>query len=219
MSGAAEGSDAHAPAKIRILLADDHHVMRAGLAALIGMQPDMEVVGEAATGGEAVEQFVRCAPDVTLMDLRMPETDGVAAIEQIRAGKPGARIIVLTTYDGDVDIYRALHAGARGYLLKDTPHQQLLEAIRSVHAGGMHIPPDVSAKLAMYITQPALTEREMVVLQRMAAGESNQQIAAALSVAESTVKSHISSIFTKLNVGDRTEAVMTAGRRGLIRLE
>ena len=204
---------------IRILITDDHPVVREGLAAMIERRPDMTVVGEAGNGLEAVERFRSCQPDVALMDLRMPEMDGVEAITAIRREFPAARIIVLTTFDGDEDIYRGLRAGARGYLLKDAGREGLLEAIRAVHAGQSWIPPDVASKLAERVTGPDLTAREMDVLSLLAEGRSNQAIAALLFISEATVKTHVNSILTKLGVADRTQAVTTALRRGIVHLE
>ncbi len=204
---------------VRILLADDHPVVREGLAALIERQQDMTVVGEASNGAEAVDLFERHQPDVTLMDLRMPGVDGVEAITRIREAFPGARVIVLTTYQGDEDIYRGLRAGAKGYLLKDAGRQELLEAIRAVHAGQTRIPPDVASKLVERMGGRELSAREVEVLRLMAQGKSNQEIAAALFITEGTVKAHVNNILGKLGVSDRTQAVTTALRRGIVRLE
>jgi two-component system NarL family response regulator len=204
---------------IRLLIADDHCVVREGLAALIELQPDMTVVGEASNGREATELFHSRLPDVTLMDLRMPQMDGVEAITTIREAFPAARIIVLTTYHGDEDIYRGLRAGAKGYLLKDAGREALLEAIRAVHAGQTRIPPDVAAKLVARMSGPELSAREREVLRLMAAGNSNQEIGAALFITEATVKTHVNNILSKLGVSDRTQAVTTALRRGIVHLE
>jgi DNA-binding NarL/FixJ family response regulator len=203
---------------IRILIVDDHPVVREGLAALIERREDMTVVGEASNGREAIEQFQRFTPDVTLLDLRMPEVDGVTAITGFRAQAPTARISVLTTYDSDEDIYRGLRAGAKAYLLKDTPPQELLDTIRAVHAGQTRIPPDVAAKLAERMTGPELTNRELDVLRLLMAGKSNKQIAAALFISEGTVKTHVNNILGKLGASDRTQAVTTALKRGLVSL-
>ncbi len=204
---------------IRILLADDHAVMRDGLAAIMEQEEDMTVVGEASNGKEAVELFRARQPDVTLMDLRMPVMDGVEATTAIRAQFPDARILVLTTYDGDEDIYRGLRAGAKGYLLKDAGREELLEAIRGVHGGQTRIPSDVTAKLLTRMSGPELSAREREVLRLMALGNSNQEIAAALFIAEATVRTHVNNILSKLDVNDRTQAVTTALRRGIVHLE
>lgn len=204
---------------IRILVADDHPVVREGIAALLNRRPDMEVVAEAANGQEAVALYREMQPDVTLMDLRMPQMGGVAAIEAIRAQWPEVRVIVLTTYDGDEDIYRALEAGAQGYLLKETPREELVAAIRAVHAGQKHIPLQVATKLTERLFSPHLTARELEVLQQMAAGKSNREIGLALHIAEGTVKAHVNSLLDKLDAADRTQAVTAALRRGLVRLE
>jgi len=203
---------------IRILIVDDHPVVREGLAALIERREDMTVVGEGNNGREAIDLFRRFTPDVTLLDLRMPEVDGVTAITAIREHAPTARIVVLTTYDSDEDIYRGLRAGAKAYLLKDTPPQELLDTIRAVHAGQTRIPPDVAAKLAERMTGPELTHRELDVLRLLMAGKSNKEIAAALFISEGTVKTHVNNILGKLGVSDRTQAVTTALKRGLVSL-
>jgi two-component system NarL family response regulator len=204
---------------IRILIADDHTIVREGLAALLGMQEDMTVVAQAANGKEAVGLYRDCRPDVVLMDLRMPETDGVAAIDAIREEFPAARFIVLTTYDGDADIYRGLRAGAQGYLLKDVPHATMLSAIRAVHGGRMHIPPEVAGKLAQYVSRTPLTEREIDVRRLVADVKSIQVVGEALFITESTIKTHVNSILTKLGASDRTQAVTLAVRRGILQLD
>ena len=205
---------------IRILIADDHPVVREGVAAMIERRPDMTVVAEAATGREAVAAYRAAQPDVVLMDLRMPEMTGVEAIGAIRGEFPGARIIVLTTYDGDEDIYRGLQAGARAYLLKDAPRDELLDAIRAVHAGQSRIPPAVAARLAeRVLAGPQLTPRELEVLRGIVAGRSNKEIGAALSIGEGTVKAHVNNILGKLGVNDRTQAVTTALQRGIVHLD
>ncbi len=203
---------------IRILVADDHTVVREGLAAILEQEEDLSVVGEASNGREALDRFGEIRPDITLMDLRMPEMDGVEAITAIRGTSPTARIIILTTYDGDEDIYRGLQAGAQGYLLKDAERQELLTAIRSVHRGRTHISPDVAMKMALRVSRRDLTTREQEVLNLLAAGKSNHEIATALFIGEATVKTHVNNILVKLEVNDRTQAVTTALRRGLIHL-
>jgi DNA-binding NarL/FixJ family response regulator len=203
---------------IRILIADDHSVVREGLASLIRRKPDMTVVAEGSNGREAVDFWKEHRPDVTLLDLRMPELDGVGAIKEIRELDPNAHIVVLTTFDGDEDIYRAIKAGAKGYLLKDTAREALMECIRRVHSGETCIPPTLAAKLAERVSGEALSAREIEVLQRIAAGKSNKEIGAELFISEGTVKTHVKSIFSKLDVVSRTEAVATATRRGLIQL-
>lgn len=204
--------------RIRILIADDHSVVREGLVSLVKRKSDMVVVGEASNGREAVDLWKEHRPDVTVLDLRMPELDGVGAIKEIRELDENAHIVVLTTYDGDEDIYRAIKSGAKAYLLKDTARDALVETVRRVHAGETYLPPSLAAKLAERVSGEALSPREMEVLQRLAAGKSNKEIGAELFISEGTVKTHIKSIFTKLDVVTRTEAVATATRRGLIRL-
>jgi two-component system, NarL family, response regulator len=207
-------------AAIRILVAEDHTLVRDGLVGILNHQTDMTVVAEAEDGEQAVSLYQQHQPDVTLMDLRMPKLEGAAAIAQIRADCPDARIIVLTTYDGDVDIYRGLRAGARGYLLKDATSKELLNAVRSVHQGQRQIAPRIALKLAEQVDHSdALTERELEVLHLLIKGNSNQKIGKALSVSDSTVKFHINHILQKLGVGDRTQAVIAALKRGLVRLE
>lgn len=201
---------------IRVLIVDDHPVVREGLAAMINRRPDMEVVAEAGNGREAVDFCRRLGPDVTLMDLRMPMMGGVEATRAIRRDSPDARIIVLTTYEGDEDIYRALQAGARAYLLKDAPREELLQAIRTVDAGQRHLPPFVAGRLAEHLAGNDLTAREQEVLELIVAGKSNREIGADLSITESTVKVHVNSILGKLGVHDRTQAVTTALQRGLV---
>jgi DNA-binding NarL/FixJ family response regulator len=203
---------------IRILIADDHSVVREGLVSLIKRKSDMAVVAEASNGREAVDLWKEHRPDVTLLDLRMPELDGVGAIKQIRELDESAHIVVLTTFDGDEDIYRAIKSGAKAYLLKDTAREALMECIRKVNAGETCIPPMLAAKLAERVSGEALSAREIEVLQRIAAGKSNKEIGAELFISEGTVKTHVKSIFSKLDVVSRTEAVATATRRGLIQL-
>jgi len=204
--------------RISVLIADDHSVVREGLVSLIGRRADMTVVGEASNGREAVELWKKLRPNVTLLDLRMPELDGVGAIKQIREHHEGARILVLTTFDGDEDIYRAIQAGAKGYLLKDVPREALMDCIRRVHAGETCVPVHLAAKLAERVSGETLSAREIDVLKLMAQGKSNKEIGSALFISEGTVKSHVKAIFAKMNVISRTEAVATATRRGLIQL-
>jgi DNA-binding NarL/FixJ family response regulator len=204
--------------RIRILIADDHSVVREGLVSLIKRKSDMAVVAEASNGREAVDLWKEHRPHVTLLDLRMPELDGVGAIKEIRELDDNAQIVVLTTFDGDEDIYRAIKAGAKAYLLKDTARDALVETVRRVHAGETYLPPTLAAKLAERLSGEALSPRELDVLQRLAVGKSNKEIGAELFISEGTVKTHIKSIFSKLDVVSRTEAVATATRRGLIQL-
>ena len=204
---------------IAILCADDHPVIRSGLQAVVNLEPDMCMVAEAANGEEAIEMYRQHRPDVVLMDLRMPVMDGLTAMTAILGEFPDARIIALTTYEGDDDIHRALSVGARGYLLKDTMRSELLGVIRTVHAGGRAIPPAVAARLAEYTPRVELTPREREVLQLMAKGFSNGDIARLLGRTESTMKVHVSNILAKLGVTDRTEAVTVALRRGILHLE
>jgi len=202
----------------RIMIADDHPVVREGFAAMIGTEPDMTVVAQARSGEEAIDLFRRVRPDVTLMDLRMPGMGGVDAIRAIRREFPDSRLIVLTTYDGDEDIYRALEAGAQAYLLKDMICDEILAAIRAVHAGQRRIPAAVGTRLAERMTALDLSEREQRVLDLVATGKSNKDIAAALEITEATVKGHMTNVLGKLGVTDRTQAVITAIRRGLVHL-
>ena len=204
---------------IRILVVDDHTVVRQGLVALLNTVPDLTVVAEASDGEQAVDAHRRHRPDVTLMDLRLPKLAGADAISVIRQESPGARIIVLTTFDGDEDIYRALQAGAKGYLLKGTDADELTAAIRSVYAGKSKIPAFVAEKLAERMGGPALTSRELEVLKRIVAGRSNKEIASDLHISEATVKTHINSLLSKLNVSDRTQAATTALQRGIVHLD
>lgn len=203
--------------RIRILIAEDHTVVRDGLVAIIKQEKDLAVVAEAGDGRQAVALWKEHRPDVTLMDLRMPTLDGVSAIYEIRAADPSARIIVLTTFDGDEDIYRGMRAGAKSYLLKDVRREELFECIRQVHAGHTFVPPAVAAKLAERITSEELSPRELAVLRLLAEGKPNKLIGADLAIAEVTVKSHVQSLFRKLNVLSRTEALAVATRRGLLR--
>jgi two-component system, NarL family, response regulator len=205
-------------AKIRVLLADDHPIVGQGLALLLQREPDITIVGHAYTGRDAIALYQQHQPDVTLMDLRMPEVNGVEAIAAIRAEFPQAKIIVLTTYDGDEDIYRGLQAGAKGYLLKGAKLDELLTAIRTVQRDQPYIPPQVGAKLAQRMTLPELSDRELEVLQLMAKGRTDPQISAELDIAKSTVRFHVNHILSKLGVSDRTQAVITAVNRGIVSL-
>ena len=202
--------------RIRILSVDDHPVVRGGIATLIATQPDMTVVAEASNGREAIEQFRRHRPDIGLMDLQMPDLNGLDAIIAIRAEFPDARIIVLTTYDGDVQALRALQAGARGYLLKNALHKELLDTIRAVHAGKKAISPEMSYELAEHAMDDALTTAEVDVLRLIAGGKANKEIADLLSVTEATVKGRVKNILSKLGADDRTHAAMIAVKRGII---
>lgn len=204
---------------IRIMIADDHPIVREGLTAIIDRREDMSVVGQANDGKAALEVFRETQPDITLMDIRMPHMDGIATITQLRSEFPDARIIVLTTFDSEEEVYRGLQAGAKAYLLKDSPRDELLDAIRAVHDGERRIPTHVATKLAQRISQPFLTPREGDVLRLMVAGNSNMDIAKSLYIAEGTVKAHVNSILDKMNVNDRTQAVTAAIRRGLVHLD
>jgi DNA-binding NarL/FixJ family response regulator len=203
---------------IRIMVVEDHGVVRGGLVALLKTIPDFTVVAEAKTGKEAIDLFGKHHPDITLMDLRLPEMGGVEAITRVREQTPGARFIVLTTFDGDEDIYRALQAGARGYLLKGMSADELIDAIRVVHSGGKRIPGPVAERLAERMSGHELTNRELDVLRLIVAGNSNRDIGKALSISEATVKTHINSILSKLDVNDRTQAATTAIQRGIVHL-
>ena len=203
---------------IRILTVDDHPLLREGIAALLGNEPDMRLVAEASNGREALVQFRKHRPDITLMDLQMPEVEGVEAMLAIRSEFPEARIIVLTTYNGDVRVLRALKAGARAYLLKGSLRKELLETIRTVHAGHKRIPPDVAVQLADYAAEDTLTAREIDVLQLIAGGNANKQIADRLTITEETVKGHVKNILSKLGANDRTHAVTISLKRGIIEL-
>jgi DNA-binding NarL/FixJ family response regulator len=203
---------------IRILTVDDHPLLRDGIAAVFEGQDDMALVGQASNGREAIECFRRLQPDVTLMDLRMPDMNGIEAIAAIRAEFPNARIIVLTTYAGDVQAAAALKAGAVGYLLKNLVRKELIETIRVVHAGKRRILPEIATEIAEHFADDSLTEREVQILQRVAAGKSNKLIAAELAISEGTVKTHMKSILPKLDASDRTHAVMIALKRGILDL-
>jgi DNA-binding NarL/FixJ family response regulator len=205
-------------ATIRILTVDDHALLRKGIAALIDAEPDMELVAEAADGREAIAKFKMHRPDVTLMDLQMPEMSGVECITAIRSDFSQARIIVLTTYPGDVQVVRALKAGARAYLLKGQVDRELPEVIRAVHAGQKRIPPEIAAELAEHTAEDNLSAREIDVLRLIAAGNANKEIGGKLFIAEETVKSHVTNILAKLQANDRTHAVTIALKRGIIEL-
>lgn len=203
---------------IRILTVDDHALLRKGIASLVNVEPDMKLVGEASNGEEAIEQFRMHRPDVTLMDLQMPGLNGIDAIIRILGEFSDARIIVLTTYTGDVQVLRALRAGARAYILKGHVHKELLETIRAVHAGKKRIPPDIASALAEHAADDELTAREIDVLRLIAGGNSNKQIADQLSVGEATIKSHVTNILSKLGANDRSHAVTIGLRRGIVDL-
>jgi two-component system, NarL family, response regulator len=202
--------------RIRVLVVDDHPVLRDGIASVVEGQPDMTMAGEATNGAEAIERYRALRPDVTLMDLQMPEMDGTDAIRLIRNEFPFARIVVLTTYGGDVEAQHALEAGASGYLLKSSPRGDLLEAIRVVHAGRRHIPPAIAVEIAEHRGDQELTDREREVLQKVAAGRSNKVAADELGITEETVKTHMKSILAKLAASDRTHAVTIATKRGIL---
>ncbi|MEB3359617.1 MAG: response regulator transcription factor [Synechococcales bacterium] len=206
------------PPPIQVLIADDHPPLREGLSALLARQSDIQVIATAADGEEAIAQYRHHRPDVLLLDLRMPKRDGVDVVTAIRAEFPDACIIVLTTYGGDEDIYRALRAGARGYLLKDVPCQEIFEAIRKVHQGQRYIMSEVAQILSERFQGSELTEREMEVLKLLVKGKSNREISEALCIVEGTVKYHVRNILEKLGAGDRTQAVTIALKRGLARL-
>jgi DNA-binding NarL/FixJ family response regulator len=203
---------------IRVLAVDDHALLRDGIAALIGNQSDMELVGEASNGREAIEAFRQHHPDVTLMDLQMPEMGGIDALSAIRGEFPEARIIVLTTYAGDVQVFRALKAGARAFLLKGLLRKELLETIRAVHSGQKRLPPEIAAEIAEHATDDSLTPREIDVLRLIAGGNANKEIAAQLSLTEETVKGHVKNILAKLDANDRTHAVTIGLKRGVIEI-
>ncbi len=203
---------------IRVLLVDDHPMIRAGLTATLGPEPDMEVVGSAANGREGIDKYRQHRPDITLMDLKMPDMGGVEAIRTIRAEFPSARIIVLSTYQGDEDIYRALEAGAVTYLLKDMIAEKMTDVIREVAGGGRPILPEVAQRLTERMFQAALTNREVDVLQLVARGMRNKEIAGELKISDETVQGHVKNILAKLSVHDRTEAVAVAIRRGIVHL-
>lgn len=203
---------------IRVIIADDHSIVRDGLAAILGCELDITVVAQASNGREVIEQYRKYKPDVVIVDLQMPIVGGVEAITTISAEFPHACFVMLTVYDGNEDIYQGLKAGAKAYLLKDTPCEEIIEVIRIVHKGRRHIPPTVSGKLAERLEQPELSDRECQVLQLIASGKSNKLIAAEIRISESTVKFHVNNILNKLSVSDRTCAVVTALKRGIIKL-
>jgi len=206
------------PGAIRILTVDDHPILREGIAAVLEGQKDMVLLGQASNGREAIESFRRLLPDVTLMDLRMPDMSGIEAIVAIRAAFPNARIIVLTTYAGDVQAAAALRAGAAGYMLKNFVRRDLLETIRAVHAGKRRVAPEIAAEIAEHVADDKLTEREVQVLRSVAAGMANKSIATALDISEETVKTHMKTILPKLAATDRTHAVIIALKRGILDL-
>ena len=206
------------PGLIRIMSVDDHPLLRKGITALVNAEPDMKLVAEASNGQEAIEAFRLHRPDVTLMDIQMPGLNGTEAIDRIRSEFPSAQIIVLTTYTGDVQVMRALRAGARAYILKGHVHRELLETVRAVHAGKKRIPPDIAEQLAQHAADDELTQREIEVLRLIAAGNSNKLIADQLSIGEATVKSHVTNILSKLGANDRAHAVTIGLKRGIIGL-
>ena len=206
------------PKNIRVLCVDDHPLLREGIAAIINNQPDMQLVAEAANGTEGVEQFRKHRPDVTLMDLRLPDMSGVDSMIAIRNDFPEARIIMLTTFEGDVEVQRALEAGARSYMLKSMPHKELVDAIRRVHAGKKSIPPVIATRLAEHLSDEALTQREIEILRCVAEGNRNREIADRLFISEETVKIHIKHVMEKLGATHRTQAVAIAVRRGIIQV-
>ena len=204
--------------KIRVILADDHPVVRDGLAAIINRQTDMEVVAEAGDGEEAIQLYEQHRPDVMVLDLRMPRCDGVTVVQRVLEKYPHARLMVITTYDGDEDIFRCLSQGAKGYLLKDAPRQEILSAIRAVSEDRPYTSSSVAAKALQRMVKPSLTQRELDVLQQLAEGRSNKDIARRLDITEGTAKTHVKAILTKLDAISRTEAVAVAHRRGLVHL-
>jgi two-component system NarL family response regulator len=218
-TAASAEASAPKPARANVLVVDDHALLRTGVANIINQEPDLRVVAEAANGVEAVDAFERHHPDVTLLDLRMPEMEGVEAVRQIRDRDPQAKVIVLTTYDTDEDITRALKAGAKAYVLKDISAEALITCIHDVLAGKTYLAPAAAAKLAEGVTRVQLTPRELTTLRLMADGKSNKEIASELGISDRTVKTHLGHLFEKLGVTSRTEAVKVASRRGLVRLD
>ncbi len=206
------------PARIRVFSVDDHPLLREGIAAIINSQLDMQLVAEASSGSEAIQKFRVNQPDVTLMDLRLPDMSGIDTMIAIRTEFSGARIIMLTTFEGDVEVQRALEAGARGYMLKSMPPKDLVDTIRQVHAGKKRLPPELAAQLAEHLSDEALTVREIEVLRHVGGGNRNRDIAEQLFISEETVKVHIKHIMEKLGASDRTQAVSIAVRRGIIEL-
>jgi two-component system, NarL family, response regulator len=206
------------PEKIKVMVVDDHPLMRVGVASIINARPDMAVVAQTGTGEEALALFPQHKPDVTLMDLRLPNMSGVDAIRAIRGRWPSARFVVLTTYEGDEDIHRALEAGAKGYVIKGMPYQTLIDALLRVHSGGRFLPPPVARALAARMPDSDLSAREQEVLRHLVGGMTNKEIANLLGITEATVKCHVSTILMRLNVSDRTQAVVTALQRGLVHL-
>jgi DNA-binding NarL/FixJ family response regulator len=206
-------------AKIRVLIVDDHFMVRLGLSDALSAEPDLDVVGEATNGLEAIEAYRRLQPDVALIDLRLPDMTGIRASESILAEFPAARILIISTYDGSEDIHRALEAGVLSYLRKDAEREEVLRAVRSVAMGGLYLPPLATERIAERLSRPALSAREIDVLTRLASGMSNKEIAAQLFISEVTVKAHVSSILAKLNAADRTQAATQAMRQGIIHLD
>jgi DNA-binding NarL/FixJ family response regulator len=204
--------------RIRVFSVDDHPLFREGIAAILNCQPDMSLVGTASNGQEAIEAFRKLRPDVTMMDLRLPDLGGLDVMIAIRSEFPDARVIVLTTFERDVEVQRALKAGARGYLLKSMPPQQMLDTIRQVHAGKKSVPPEIAAGIAEHFGDEALSDREVEVLRHVAAGNRNRDIAERLFIAEETVKVHLKHIMGKLRANDRTQSVTIAARRGIIQI-
>jgi DNA-binding NarL/FixJ family response regulator len=207
-----------ATGKIRVMSVDDHPIVRDGIAAIINLQPDMTLVGAAETGTQALQKFIELRPDIALVDLRLPDMTGFELIKKLKDKSPNARIIVLSSHEGDVDIQRALEAGAAGYVVKGIVREELLETIRSVHAGKRRLPPAIAQKLAEHMADEAISPRELDVLKLMATGKRNKEISTDLAIAEDTVKMHVRNILSKLHVNDRTEAVTIALRRGIIHL-